>query len=346
MARITYLLGAGASIGSLPVVDNFENEIREILNRLRVFLGNVPDDMASTYVGDRGLIFMAIKDLQMLLEGCNKHRSVDTFAKMLFLTSHDKERERTYRRVKCSIILFFELYRFFTNKTDKRYDAFLATIINNANPKFPSEINIISWNYDYEFERAYMNYSPEKKNIHEVYNDLNIIHKNSNAAKSIGNNFGIIKINGTAGFYTANKELILGLDNHFSIASGVNDKDSISVIPFLKNYKKYADDTAVEPAISFSWEEDKGAIKVIDEISKAVANTQVFIIIGYSFPYFNRAIDKKIASSISYGGTTIYLQDPIADDLVDTVLELKQWIFGSIGKIKPIKNCNQFYLNI
>jgi hypothetical protein len=282
----------------------------------------------------------AAADLTMLGEGCNKHRSVDTFAKMLYLTSNIEERAAKYKKVKCAIVLFFELFRFYSDKTDKRYDAFLATILRKNNPKFPNDINILSWNYDFEFERAYLNYSPEKENIHELYRDLNIIHKNSKAAMPIGNNFGIIKINGTAGFYNKNSgELTLGLDCHTKKNIGIPHVDNTRLIEICKSYDKYIN--GYEPAISFSWDDDIGTINTKDQIRAAMSNTQIFIIIGYSFPYFNRDIDKFIIDGILYGNTKVYVQDKKANELLDTIKEIRDY---AQFKYKPISNCDQFYM--
>ena len=341
MSKITYLLGAGASSGSLPAVENFEFAIGEVIRRLRQFISGVTDENASKDTDFVGVVFMAVEEMQMLLEGCNKHRSVDTFAKMLFLTQNDKERANTYRRVKCAIILFFELYRYFFNQTDKRYDAFFATILSNVNPKFPPDINILSWNYDYEFERAYMNYLPGKKDIHDVYDDLNIIHKNHGASKSFGRNFGILKINGTAGFFSKNNEITLGLNKHSSIASGDLVKDTASLLTILDQFDIFSKRGGFEPAISFSWEEDTGNTIILNEIEKALRDTQLLIVIGYSFPYFNRLIDQKILNSMQMGGAKVIIQNPMADEYIDTLNEMRYWTPNSV---KPIKNCSQFYL--
>lgn len=221
MARVTYLLGAGASADALPIVNKFEEELKNIIHYIRNFN---KEELGSSY-NDKKVIEeiplvkeFAIKHLTELLEGCIKHRSVDTYAKRLFLTIN--KNKDLYRRTKCSIILFFELYKLTKGKIDKRYDAFLATILNRNTPRFPSDINILSWNYDYEFEQAYLNYVTDKSDIHEINNDLNIFHKNNNRNKSLSQNFGIVKINGTCGFYDGGGNLTLGL-------RGINNYDLI-----------------------------------------------------------------------------------------------------------------------
>ncbi len=339
MARITYLLGAGASAGSLPTVDKFDKEIEKVLTQLEICKKWY--DLNVGIFDELHPLNMAISDLQMLKEGCERHRSVDTFAKMLFLTSDVKERAEKYKKVKCAIILFFELYRFENNNTDKRYDAFLATIINNKKPRFPNDINILSWNYDYEFERAYLNYSPERDNIHELHSDLNIIHKNNRSSNPLGNCFGILKINGTAGFYDSTGKLTLGLNCHLKQKVYVADKNHQSTLEICQKYHEFVCGD-FEPAISFSWEDDNGHLKIANVIEDAMLNTQIFIIVGYSFPYFNREIDKLIINKIKYANTKIYIQDPNPEELKELIDEIK---IGTNFQNKFSRSYSQFYIN-
>lgn len=343
MAKITYLIGAGASADSLPMVGNFAEELEGIIYQLTRYLSRTSSEREAVIDSDKTVINEAIEDLNLLLHGCYKHRSVDTFAKMLFLTQKDSGRAVTYRKVKCAIILFFEMYRFFNNRTDKRYDAFLATLMNHEGPKFPANVNIISWNYDYEFERAYMNYLPDDTDIHEVYKDLNIIHKNHKDSKSIGNNFGILKINGTAGFFSNDNKIILGLNNPTEFALGEVGSNRTGLIKLLQSYHEYSYNGEYEPAISFSWEGDNGHVSVMEEIENAVRNTHLLIVVGYSFPYFNRLTDKKIFSSMKLPTARVIVQNKLAEEFVETLQDIKLF---SRGDIKTITNSDQFYMNI
>ena len=335
MARTTYLLGAGASADALPLVNDFEAKINTVIGEL----GNSNIDAHERNKEPRKI---AIIDLKMLMAGCIQHRSVDTFAKKLFLTS-DK---LSYRRLKCAIILFFELYTAIYGKTDKRYDALLATILNKREPRLPDDINILSWNYDYEFEKAYLNYTDLNTKINKVYQELNIVHKNHKAAPSIKSKFGIIKINGTAGFYTSNNGIILGV-NHNTIGH-IPKFVGNSFEPFAKNllsicdsYFTYAGNDDFEPAISFSWEDEYKDLKIESEIERALSDTEKLIIIGYSFPYFNRAVDKYIFNKLPTKKVDIIIQDIQGDELLDAVVEIRQC---NDYKYKIVRNCSQFYM--
>ncbi len=47
-----------------------------------------------------------------------------------------------------------------------------------------------------------------------------------------------------------------------------------------------------------------------------IKGTTILVVIGYSFPFFNREVDKKIINNIKKSGNLfkkIYYQDPIKD---------------------------------
>lgn len=335
MARVTYLLGAGASAGSLPTVDKFAEEILKIIKRLQAY-----PQYLNHYINDRGgheyiikVLNQVITDLQLLYNGCVRHRSVDTFAKKLYLTSYKDEFNEQYRLTKAALVLFFELYRVYSgNVEDKRYDAFLATILRKDNPRFPDDINILSWNYDYEIERAYLNYEPDKTHIGQVSDEMNIVHKNSKKGLSLSDKFGIIKINGTVGFYHKEGHLELGLGYLNTSLQGYKIEDITPILPIIY---KYYDFVHVNPenyanAVSFAWEDDYGIVKVKDEIEKALYNTEIIVVIGYSFPYFNREMDAYIMKCFkNYAKGKVYVQAPLDNvgELIENVKELRDsWV--------------------
>lgn len=348
MDKITYLIGAGASYGSIPTVKEFADKINEIITRLQRMidisdptkLRGYPESISRLNKGDIKPYSIALNDLIFLWEGCRNHMSVDTFARMLYLTSnHGKGKER-YRICKSAIVLFFELHRFFATNFDKRYDAFLASILNENSPRFPENINVISWNYDWEFERAFKKYCPELVDIHDVYKELNVVHKNSKTSQSFNGKFGILKINGTSGFYEGTEnELNLGLNHPDLISKNVDNFYEIQ--PLLQNYVHYTHEQKYEPSISFSWENSVGACDIQNEIQDLLHGTKTLVIIGYSFPYFNRKMDRKILDSIT-NSVDIHIQDPNANSLIENVRNLRTGPYGQT--IKAITSTDQFYM--
>jgi hypothetical protein len=114
--------------------------------------------------------------------------------------------------------------------------------------------------------------------------------------------FRIYKINGTAGFYN-------GTDHEDRYPW----EDSISVFDaVLKTYAIAMDDGYnLVPALSFAWEDEhkySSGLGIIELAERAAMQTDALVIIGYSFPFFNREIDKRIIGVLD-PSTKIYIQD-------------------------------------
>lgn len=312
MAKVTYLIGAGASAGALPVVKNFTKDLIDIINKLDAL--NATNDRFRDPTIFLLRYTTARRILNFLLEGCENHMSIDTFCKMLYLTGRDED----YRNAKNGIILFFELYRFFYGSYDKRYDAFFATILKKEKPRLPDNINIISWNYDCEFEKAFLNYHYPAITMDEVYEELNVFHKNNQKKSGLQRKFGVLKINGTAGYYDNSGEIMLGMKMWKNYAQN-DGKNHARLFLILEEFETYISDDKYTPMISFAWDDDYGERKIKEEIIDIVSTSEVLVVIGYSFPYFNREIDKYIFSHLGnrFGHIKkkIFVQDIAPQDL-------------------------------
>jgi len=100
--------------------------------------------------------------------------------------------------------------------------------------------------------------------------------------------------------------------------------------------------------ITFAWERfSKNFLqyqemqRVFDEAERIATNTKIFIIVGYSFPFFNRDIDKKLLSKKTFD--KIYVQDTNSENLIDII---KNSFTPSVDEknIIPVKNVDQFFL--
>jgi hypothetical protein len=130
MANITYLFGAGASIGALPVVN-------QMADRIGLFIKEIEKPVyalkAEFYVNTEPKVskhqnlLSFIKNLKWLQEACDNHASVDTFAKKLYLKKQDTD----LRRLKASLSAYFILEQARNYNKEKRYDAFFASILDD-----------------------------------------------------------------------------------------------------------------------------------------------------------------------------------------------------------------------
>lgn len=331
MSEVIYLIGAGASYGKRRINNKTGEEIPgeierglPIVNQLEpaidFFCRNIgPYNSDSYYDAEYPNLY---RELTWLRDLCKTYPTIDTYAKKLFVTG-DK---RGLSRLKKALSAFFVLIQSH-EKRDLRYDGFIASIIGDDG-SLPNQISILSWNYDYQIEFVLQDFSPIKIELLQVWQKQGITCKGFNS--SINNTtFNCVKLNGTAMFSNSDGELIDPL---------FYDNDRIE-----KCYS-YGNDSW-RSNISFAWEKDES---FIDSVLPLIMDTKVLVIIGYSFPYVNRAIDRKLVQNMN-ALRTVYIQDKAALDVkqsFETLLSNTQQRLINNNKmhIYPITSVAQFMI--
>ncbi len=311
--EFTYLLGAGASASIIPTVKDFplklaqfaiefQNIIKEIdLNNLKSRFSYINED-----VNDE--LNQLRRDFQWLEKESRAHASVDTFAKKLYLTNSHK----LYKKVKALLDIFFTIIQL-VEGVDKRYDAFYATLLKKGERgevKLPENISILCWNYDFQLELSFNTFY-NRDDIHDLENYLNIIPRNDFNQRS-ANNFSVVKLNGVASGYVYendkfNRLLLLPK----KISANVREEKKQLLIEMIGRYlwyTKYSHDNA-SSSIFYSWENDQIQSEIRETAKEITKNTKILIIIGYSFPTFNRMMDKEIILNMPEL-EKVYLQIP------------------------------------
>jgi hypothetical protein len=355
MARITYLLGAGASCKCLPTYANFST-------RFATFQRFISDNNSHLNGADLR------KEADNILSSCIQlseelvfHNTPDTVAKKYFHLNADKGEKLSELKRILSLYFFFEqsLSREGIAKLkiegkdpiDRRYDAFIASILE---PKFESlEIdkgfNILTWNYDLQFEITFANYLG--KNIQDSQKWVQSIPSTASINDPYlidPNKFSIVHLNGIA--YSA--PVVNGFNyGSFADASGYLLEAIVNHYQFLK---KNVSPTKT-PFLNFAWERDKDfpqPKKALNNIfyaaSKVAEMTEVLVIIGYSFPIFNRAADTLLFSAMK-NLQKVYIQSPNADVLQKTlveVFELRDRGLGTGREIVKVENLDSFHIPI
>lgn len=299
VSKITYLLGAGASAGALPTVANLPG-------KLILFYKKISDQRNFKDLPDKSRGHIRLLQaktwevLQALVQNTEKwgenfsgftekdstkipvkHASVDTYAKRLFITNDEKLTD-----LKIVLTAFFE-YEQSVNHIDIRYDHFLASIIPDYSKIFPDNVRVLTWNYDRQFELAYKPYQGDSAGLKIISKGL---VKPTEGKKTPG--FQIIKLNGMATCVDfkqhkiANSEAINAFARVAEVASDL-----------LSN--------GLQSGISFAWEADQG--EILQKAKEVIGETDILIVIGYSFPFFNRQIDREILKSVDL--STLYIQD-------------------------------------
>ena len=284
--KVTYLLGAGASVGAVPAVGKFnlalstlatarEQQSFEALIGLGILDGNEKDAALQQMQSYRWP-----EKLQSAAQMAARFGTVDTYAKSLSL----KQQNNLLIDLKHCIDLTITLKQA-ERGVDPRYYGWLSALMNrnqqNGEVSFPPGINILSWNYDNQIEMALADLLHPRLGL--------ALQSEEFIASEIVNFPFYHKLNGRSGGLSTR----LGAQGHER------------VVEMLLNAQEYGEDLRNEiaghvagqkihpqPNISFAWDGRFESNK--DAIREAVATTEILVVVGYSFPAFNRKIDTEI----------------------------------------------------
>lgn len=256
--KITYLFGAGASIGTIPAVKDFINGVKELLELLNE--DKINKDLIST--------------LNYLVKEIPNYASVDTLIRKLHIQNDPYALKLNAGLI--AIIHFLQL----TKNIDKRYDLFLGNLISIENGKIalPTNVNFISWNYDRLFETSLFS-------LIDAFGDLNIarsflnIYNNYETIENETNPF-LIKLNGSAGVFIDSQTKKSTIDKILN--------------EVIFNYEGTVSNRFPNSTIQFAWDENENTKKCRLKAIEIMSATNILVVIGYSFPTFNRIIDRKI----------------------------------------------------
>lgn len=347
MANVTYLIGAGASAGKrgdngyiiegLPCVNEISDCLWNICNLIDKTV--IPNDLEWM---DSQIGLASVADwesarknlwrrLQRLYIHCEQNATIDTYAKKLVL----KKRQNEFKELEQLLALFF-IYLQLQNFPDTRYDTFLANILE-PNLHFPQHIRVISWNYDSQFEIAYSEYDEKE--------ELCVGYKNA----MFDMDYEIIKINGTAIFgqqtsiATMRKEIWQKIRE---IKEKPNrsielQKEQTWVLYFIYLYQLYVVGKKDNTHLSFAFDSSEPSEKILNRIDKIISQTDALVIIGYTFPFFNREIDRKMLQNLK-PDAKIYIQDKYPNRIKQNFKAVKADIPEE--QIEPKEETDQFFL--
>jgi hypothetical protein len=332
MANVTYLLGAGASCEALPTYNNFQKRFIRFSELIKndYYFVELDDD----YKFNREIL---IKILDAILSEFRFHKTPDTIAKKFF---HQEGLDSAkLKNLKIVLVLFFLFEQLNGNPQlessedtakdilDKRYDSLIATVLKPLQQRIelPENINILTWNYDFQFEKTYYNYLITNSNFELVQKSIQSIPNVSTSEVNFldTTKFSIIHINGLCYFRPLN--VIEIPDRTFDFISNTSDLLNYLMVVYKSTF--YPNETNKihfpESLIRFAWERyDNGKINEDDDIIKAAtsvaAKTNVLIINGYSFPNFNNETDKYIFSKMN-NLRKIIIQSPDAENIKNVI---------------------------
>ncbi len=332
MYNITYFIGAGASYHCLPLIKTMNSRMqvyRDFLTLLKN-QNRLTNKFADQY----------IEELNELIEIEPKRTQIDAYARELSISNDPISKIKLLRlkAILSGYILFEQLRKpkdlvFFSKEDDKpgqssekrpwkkeiqemvhthidkRYITFWGNYLDESQQFLPPNIKIISWNYDSQFESSYSDI--KKFNIEQTQRNLQVYpigQSTIDLSRSC-----ILKLNGTAGIYNdiGSKEY----SNLFDVQSQDLYKSLDLLIQVLESNYEQANN---KPLFHFAWENEDAVVYTRSYASKILETTDVLVIIGYSFPDFNRTVDKAIFKNTKRIHR-VYYQAPIEEinELVD-----------------------------
>lgn len=356
MSKVAYLLGAGASYGKRgklplalqpPISSDVQNPQEGILRGLPILqeFASAIEQLLVELLNDEFLAeikYLSSNVLNPLLNVSNNYPTIDTYAKLLYST----KREDEYTKFKNQLSLFFLIWQRL-HKQDLRYDSFISSLVDADTCQLP-ELTILSWNYDVQMEMAYEGYITNA-NLWEIWEALNVYCKtNPHFPFDINKPFAFIKLNGSAMFHSLNRnEWTLRYDLKDIFQFKDNEKEfwknmyELNINGNLNGHSnEYINEYINE--LSYAWEH-KGEDALLDTISTRVVNTEVLVIIGYSFPYVNRKYDRHIFNSMTQL-KKIYIQDKNPKYIEDRIKAIYQFLDRPLPEIQTSTDISQFII--
>jgi hypothetical protein len=325
--KITYLLGAGASSFAHPLAKSTPDSrsYSEALYSFIVDNRNVFNEALGGVINFEDIF----KKYTAIADKCRLYGTPDTYAKWLYENNHNEN----YNCLKKLISTYFSYndhklnsHSDSNNKKDYRALPFLTSILENG--KLPENIKLVSWNYDSQIEiAAQNNTSHVNKYLKGFTSWPNSINSNDPSFIRENKEPFLLHLNGLAGF-KYNKMLLA----------------EESITPFIELAA-----TNHEPLLSFSWEVSNSEIlpgfnlNRLEVAKNMVKSTEYLVIVGYSFPFFNRKVDKLLLEEMSPSLRKIYYQEPNKDILPEDLIN-KFDVNIPADKIKMIRDVGQFYI--
>ena len=323
MANTTYLLGAGASANAIPPVKQMNLRIWELYYTLKEFsLQNNLEIKKEFDLIKFDRFNYLLEKLENIISEITKHYSIDTYAKKLYLK---KSLDYIILKHLINLYILFEqisieeiqnqlkinygvvtknmneqfgvqksndLEKYRVSNLDERYDVLLASIYDTT-IKFPQNLKILTYNYDNQLEIA-----------NEYYKNYKSIYSHFYSLQGVNNpEINIIKLNGYATF---EKVIKLGEFENTQITDTEFLKEKLKhQISKLNNL--FNEQTKVLTNISFAWDESDYSTHAINKAREFILNSSNIVIVGYSFPEFNRKIDEILFSKLPTNAK-IYIQ--------------------------------------
>lgn len=292
--NVTYLLGAGASYHAIPIMANFKEKFKK-------FLYLYWNHQSHPY---QSLIF---EFLTRTIKELDQAHTIDKHASILH--RKNKYEYEAFKILICYYLLYIQLNKDSNENIISEdvkelgiYDTRYQELINRitTDDKIQSNVNIISWNYDFQLE---LNTSKLFDLSFEEVNKNLKIFPNSNIRYRVNEiDAKVVKMNGTAMFYdrhTNSYNNFIEPDSTFTKNDLLKSMDEIGKLLVQEKSNK-------DPMICYWFEANNEARLARKRAKSIIEQTNTLIIIGYSFPQDNREIDVDLFAKTENLGNIKY----------------------------------------
>ena len=314
MKNITFLLGAGASYYACPV---WKEQAEKMVQLAKKYLREKSPNFSEEMPADLEEYEKIIWDIGYFGTKALKFGTIDTYAKKLYLNHSYSE----LSRLKLSVSVFFTIWQLTDDydlknrmnkefeEIDRRYISLFASILESeggAKLKIKDNIKFVTWNYDLQLELAYKSFCHDGASWNYMFDNLyfRVNHLNHKPLQ-------ICHLNGYHGFYKSNDKETCFID----IPNSKNIVEMLKELGFLPESLSRRQ-LNLSDHINYAWESNSFSNKTREEAKKIFVETDILIIIGYSFPNFNKEIDKMLFDNLRKKSVKIYYQDPNANQTI------------------------------
>lgn len=332
LPQISYLFGAGASAQALPTIKKLPERIKFIRDFIET---QCIYDAEETFSPTKDYIFKKIEAKQYVLDLLDKlflqssnHSTVDTYAKKLNISGQSQE----INELIFSLALYFNIEQKISG-LDPRYDTFLVSILNSHSYSFPDNLKFLSWNYDLQMEAAH------EKIINRGSLDLSFYLFNSDRNDIKKDKFTSVKLNGSSNILGQFRDSFPLVKNILSDSFVKEDLDFPLQYAFL-HIKQRLRVYQGRVNLNFAWYQDW---EYVNKIIENYNETEILVVVGYSFPFFNREVDRKIIRAMT-NLKKIYIQDCVPENIKSRFLSiLPDWREKKI-EIISVDDVTEFFL--
>lgn len=351
-SKIVYLLGAGASKNALPIVTEMPEAFSAQWQRLRVWndrstLGHLNGNSLDRYSAY----------LERMATWSRQYGTIDTYARSLFIRGEHQALDE----LKLHLTLFFVIEQaihsfsalsrpaqnqyYKHDQIDTRYMGWLALLLERDST-INDRVKIISWNYDLQIDHAIALF----KGFHDIgltYSNEKVrIYPNLTDGSYSAEFADVVRLNGVAGLTTfphGRRQLYTGVLGN---DAGINELLR-AIFSLYHQYDQREQLTlrCATETFTFAWENNATARESIRLAKNAMTHADIAVVIGYSFPSFNRNVDKALFQSFispRESRKQIILQNPTLTP--ETFIQRVGLTQSSNLKVSSEQNLEQFYI--